>query len=62
MGFDHAQLADLLKSRDGWILSYNDCEEIRDLYNGYRMLAPEWIYGMSNGEASKELIILSRDL
>jgi len=62
MGFDHAQLADLLKSRDGWILSYNDCEEVRDLYNGYRMLAPEWIYGMSNGEASKELIILSRDL
>ena len=33
-GFDHAALAAMLKKRDRWILSYNDCPEIRELYKG----------------------------
>jgi DNA adenine methylase len=32
-GFQHAELADLLHEVGGlWVLSYNDCPEIRDLY------------------------------
>lgn len=59
--FEHESLFQILKSRDGWILSYNDCEIIRDLYSGYKFLQPEWSYGMSANKSSKEVLILSKD-
>lgn len=57
--FDHLALRDLLGSRHGWVLSYNDCPEIRKLYSGYRILTPQWSYSMSKNKASRELLILS---
>ncbi len=49
--FDHEKLANLLKShKGGFILSYNDCEEIRNLYKGFNMLMPEWQYTFSQGD------------
>ena len=60
--FDHFSLNKLLKNRDGWVLSYNDCEAIRDLYSDFKILTPEWTYGMGNDKKSKELLILSKDL
>ena len=59
--FDHEGLAALLRKRDGWILSYNDCDEIRSLYEGFYLLVPNWKYGMSNDKASKEVLIFSKD-
>jgi len=56
--FDHLALRDLLGSRHGWVLSYNDCPEIRKLYNGYRILTPQWSYSMTKDKASRELLIL----
>ncbi|MBC6413341.1 MAG: DNA adenine methylase [Chromatiales bacterium] len=58
-GFNHDQLADLLKQRDGWILSYNDCPSIRKLYKKYKQIKPRWTYGMSDNKHSKELLILN---
>ncbi len=60
-GFDHAGLAKVLTHRGDWILSYNDCAEIRDLYAGFTMLTPQWKYGMSADKKSKELLILSKE-
>lgn len=57
--FDHEGLAELLKNRDGWILSYNDCEYIRKLYSGYKFEYPSWAYGMSKSKRSNEILILS---
>lgn len=57
-GFDHEELADLLRHRSGWALSYNDSPQIRRLYRGYRILTPKWTYGMSNNKQSNELLIL----
>ncbi len=59
--FDHAALADLLHDRDGWVLSYNDCQYVRSLYRGHRFVEMEWSYGMANRRSSNEIIILSRD-
>ncbi|WP_280524748.1 DNA adenine methylase [Wolbachia pipientis] len=59
--FDHKGLAKLLATRDGWILSYNDCEEIRNMYTGYRIITPKWTYGMGNSKKSNEVLILSKD-
>lgn len=62
-GFDHEGLARILNGRDGWVLSYNDCERVRDLYPKYKFVQPEWTYGMNNNvRASNETLILSRDL
>lgn len=59
--FDHAALADILNSRDGWVLSYNDCEIVRDLYPDNIFVPAEWAYGMNNSRISNEVIILSPD-
>jgi len=60
--FDHQALANILIQRNNWILSYNDCEPIRELYKGFPLLTPNWKYGMSQNKQSKELLIFSKDL
>ncbi|HEY2728105.1 MAG TPA: DNA adenine methylase, partial [Parafilimonas sp.] len=59
--FNHEELADILKKREHWILSYNDCEEIRKLYKGFHIITPNWKYGMPNDKMSKEVLIFSAD-
>ncbi len=54
-GFDHEGLAELLKGRDGWLLSYNDCEKVRELYKDYTIITPEWYYG---GKKDNEVLIM----
>ena len=60
--FDHLGLLSLLKKRNNWILSYNNSEEIRELYADYVIEYPTWKYGMSNDKDSKEVLILSHDI
>jgi DNA adenine methylase len=59
--FDHESLYEILSKRGNWILSYNDCPEIRKKYAKYRIITPTWKYGMSASKTSKELLILSGD-
>ena len=47
-GFDHMALYKLISNRKGWLLSYNDCPEIRELYTDYEIIPAQWAYGMSN--------------
>ena len=58
-GFDHERLAAILKSRNGWILSYNDHPQVLDLYAGYHFYTPAWQYGMSNNKKSKEVLVVN---
>lgn len=58
-GFDHEALAELLTERDNWILSYNNCAEVKEMYKGYTILDLEWAYGMSSNKKSSEILILS---
>jgi len=58
--FDHARLHKVLSAREGWVLTYNNCDYIRELYEDYYMIEVDWSYGMSkklDGEP-KELIII----
>lgn len=49
--FDHQKLCSLLKSHNGgFVLSYNDCPEIRKMYSGFEMFSPEWQYTFSQGD------------
>jgi DNA adenine methylase len=50
-GFPHENLRDLLKShKGGFILSYNNCQTIREYYKGFQHLFPSWQYTMGQGE------------
>ena len=43
-GFDHEKLRDLLHSHNGkFILSYNNCETIREYYKDFEQIFPDWI-------------------
>lgn len=57
--FDHIRLSELLKEHDNWVLSYNDCDEIKELYKGYEIVYPKWNYGMNKSKNSSEILILN---
>lgn len=60
--FQHEKLATLLQHRDNWILSYDDCLEIRNLYNNSKIVdlaARYCINGKKDSwESKNELVIL----
>lgn len=56
-GFNHTLLADMLMKRGNFILTYNDCPEIRELYKGCKFDVVSWSYGMNKSKLSNELII-----
>ncbi len=60
--FDHQGLAELLHHHNNWLLSYNDCETVRDLYAEYTFLPASWRYGMNATKQSNEVFILSHGL
>ena len=51
-GFRHDLLHELLlKHKGGFILSYNDCTDIRNkFYKGFDMISPSWQYTFSQGD------------
>ena len=50
-GFDHEKLRDLLHNHKGsFILSYNNCETIREYYKDFDLYYPEWHYSYQAGE------------
>lgn len=49
--FDHKLLSECLKNHKGkFVLSYNDCEFVREIYKDYKILEPKWQYTMGQGE------------
>ena len=49
--FDHDKLRDLLYNhRGGFVLSYNNCETVREYYKDFDFYYPEWNYSLGNGE------------
>jgi len=49
--FPHEKLRDLLKKhKGGFILSYNNCETIREYYKEFKQFFPSWQYTMGQGE------------
>jgi DNA adenine methylase len=60
--FKHQSLCDLLHQRDKWILTYDDSPEVKELYNGYRMVSRQWAAGMNKTGSFQHLIIISNDV
>lgn len=58
--FDHQQLFDLLHTKTNWILTYNNCKYIKNLYANYVIMEVNWSYGMNKTKKSSEIIIVSK--
>ena len=58
--FNHNQLYDLIKTKKNWLITYNNCVYIRNLYKDYQILEVNWSYGMNKTKTSSEIIILSK--
>ena len=59
-GFNHQLLFDALNMKKNWILTYNNCEHIRNLYKDYIIVDVNWSYGMNKSKESSEIIIISK--
>ena len=59
-GFNHKLLFELLHTRKNWIVTYNNCEYIRNLYKDYIIIDVNWSYGMNASKASSEIVIISK--
>jgi len=56
--FDHKKLYYILSSRNNWMMTYNDCKYIRDLYKDFIIMDVDWSYGMNKSKKSSEIVIL----
>ena len=57
--FDHKKLYKTIKNKKNWIMTYNDCKYIRDLYKDFKLIETSWSYGMNKTKESSELVIIS---
>lgn len=55
--FDHERFARVIRGRRDWVVSYNDCEYIRGLYDGCRIESVSWAYSMNKSKKSSEILI-----
>lgn len=61
-GFNHQLLADLLKEhKGGFIMSYNDCTWIREVYKDFEIIPLVWQYTFGQGETRIGKVRLNRD-
>ena len=58
--FNHELLFDLLNTKKNWIITYNNCEYIRNLYKDFIIIDVNWSYGMNTSKKSSEIIIISK--
>jgi len=56
--FNHELFAKNMLTRTDWIISYNDCEYIRNIYKECQIFKVNWSYGMNASKESSEIIIL----
>ena len=56
--FDHKKLFSVLSKRKGWLLTYNDCDYVRNLYKDYKIIEVDWTYGMNKSKKSSEIVII----
>lgn len=58
--FDHEKLNKCLRMKRNWIVTYNNCDFIRDLYKEYKIIETCWTYGMNSSKKSSEIVIISQ--
>ena len=59
---DHEQIRDLILELDcPWMVTYDDANEIREIYNAYQGYHFDLVYGVANSGLTSEIMFLSDD-
>ena len=58
--FDHMRLFNVIKTYPNWIMTYNNCEFIKNIYKDYLIIETDWKYGMNKTKESSEIVIITR--
>ena len=58
--FDHQALFNAITKKSGWMMTYNNCPYIRELYKDYTIIETSWSYGMNASKESSEIVILHK--
>jgi len=58
--FNHQLLYELIKTKRNWIMTYNNCDYIKELYKDFIIINVNWTYGMNNDKKSSEIVIISQ--
>ena len=59
--FNHELLFNIIKNKNYWIITYNNCHFIRNLYKDYLIIDVEWCYSMNKSKKLSEIIIISKN-
>lgn len=56
--FDHDKLYQCLSKKTNWLMTYNNCAYIKNLYENYTIIETSWSYGMNKSKESSEIVII----
>ena len=56
--FDHEKLFNCISKRKKWIMTYNNCDYIKNLYKDFHIIETNWSYGMNKSKESSEIVII----
>jgi DNA adenine methylase len=56
--FEHDKLYKCLLTKKNWLMTYNNCEYIKNLYKDFKIIETSWSYGMNKSKKSSEIVII----
>ena len=56
--FDHERLFRCILHKKDWIMTYNNCDYIKNLYKDFKIIETSWSYGMNKSKKSSEIVII----
>jgi DNA adenine methylase len=56
--FDHDKLYKCISTKKSWIMTYNNCDYIKNLYKDFKIIETGWTYGMNKSKKSSEIVII----
>jgi DNA adenine methylase len=56
--FDHDKLYKCLSEKKNWLMTYNNCDYIKNLYKDFKIIETSWSYGMNKSKKSSEIVII----
>ena len=58
--FDHIRLFKYISTKRNWVMTYDNCKFIKDLYKDFKQIEVSWAYGMTHSK--QELLILGKKM
>ena len=56
--FDHTKLYNCISRKKNWLMTYNNCDFIKNLYKEFEIIETNWSYGMNKNKKSSEIVII----